>query len=114
VTPRTRRGRAPRPGDAESLLLDEMFSPALAATLAGEGFDVLAVAGHRLLASLSDPQIALWAAHSDRRVVTENVRDFAPLLRRGDPPLRSCSPVPAASPARAGTRDHCCEHYATG
>jgi predicted nuclease of predicted toxin-antitoxin system len=88
VTPKPRKGRALRPGDAESLLLDEMFSPALAATLAGEGFDVLAVAGHPLLAALSDPHIALWAAQSDRRVVTENVRDFAPLLRQGDPPLR--------------------------
>jgi hypothetical protein len=65
-----------------------MFSPALARTLVGEGFDVLAVAGHPLLAALPDPQIAAWARESGRRVVTENVRDFAPLLRHGDPPLR--------------------------
>jgi hypothetical protein len=73
---------------AESLLLDEMFAPALAASLCTAGFDVVAVAGHPLLAAAPDDQVALWAVEQSRRVVTENVRDFASLAGRGEPPLR--------------------------
>ncbi|MGD9531850.1 DUF5615 family PIN-like protein [Pseudonocardia sp.] len=72
----------------EALLLDEMFAPALAVSLGAAGFDVVAVAGHSLLAAAPDPQVARWAVEHGRRVVTENVRDFAPLAGRGDPPLR--------------------------
>lgn len=72
---------------AESLLLDEMFSPALAASLRGEGFDVVAVAGHPLLAAAPDREVAAWAVGEQRRVVTENVRDFLPLLAT-EPSLR--------------------------
>lgn len=74
---------------AEALLLDEMFAPSLAESLRESGFDVLAVAGHPVLAAASDPQVARWAAEHGRRVVTENVRDFAPLVGHGDPPLRA-------------------------
>lgn len=69
-------------------MLDEMFAPALAEALCAEGFDVVAVAGHQLLAAAPDERVAAWAAEQDRRVVTENVRDFAPLAGIGDPPLR--------------------------
>jgi hypothetical protein len=72
----------------EPLLLDEMFAPALAHALCAAGFDVIAVAGHPVLAAASDHQLAVWAAEQGRRVVTENVRDFAPLAGAGDPPLR--------------------------
>jgi hypothetical protein len=72
----------------ERLLLDEMFAPALAEALCAEGFDVVAVAGHPVLAAAADVQVASWAAKDDRRVLTENVRDFAHLSGRGDPPLR--------------------------
>jgi hypothetical protein len=64
------------------VLLDEMFSPALAEALRADGFDVLAVAGHPLLATAADPQLAAWCRENNRRIVTENVRDFAPLLRQ--------------------------------
>lgn len=64
----------------ESLLLDEMFSPALAESLRGDGFDVVAVAGHPLLAAALDRDMAAWAVGEQRRVLTENVRDFVPLL----------------------------------
>jgi hypothetical protein len=73
---------------AESLLLDEMFAPAWAESLSAAGFDVVAVAGHPVLAAASDQQVAAWAIEHGRRVVTENVRDFAPLAGRGEPPLR--------------------------
>ncbi|WP_331554985.1 DUF5615 family PIN-like protein [Actinomycetospora sp.] len=72
----------------EALLLDEMFSPALAERLRGDGFDVLSVAGHPVLAAASDAQVATWAAREDRRVLTENVRDFVPLLGVVEPPVR--------------------------
>ena len=73
---------------AEALLLDEMFSPAVAESLCGEGFDVVAVAGHPLLAAAPDVQVATWAAGAGRRVLTENVRDFVPLLATTEPALR--------------------------
>jgi hypothetical protein len=72
----------------ERLLLDEMFAPSLAQALCAAGFDVVAVAGHTLLAAAPDEQVAAWAREQDRRVVTENVRDFAPWAGRGEPPLR--------------------------
>jgi hypothetical protein len=73
---------------AESLLLDEMFAPALAVSLQAAGFDVVAVAGHPVLAAASDQQVAQWAIEHELRVVTENVCDFAAMAGRGDPPLR--------------------------
>jgi hypothetical protein len=72
----------------EALLLDEMFSPRLAESLQESGFDVVAVAGHPVLAAASDAHVAAWAAGADRRVVTENVGDFVPLLATTEPPLR--------------------------
>lgn len=72
----------------EALLLDEMFSPRLAESLQESGFDVVAVAGHPILAAAPDAQVAAWAAGEDRRVVTENVGDFVPLLATTEPPLR--------------------------
>jgi hypothetical protein len=75
-------------GEPEPLLLDEMLPPALAAVLREESFDVIAVAGHPTLAGSADELVARWAAEADRRLVTENVRDFASLAGRGDPRLR--------------------------
>lgn len=93
------RRRAPKK-IAEALLLDEMFSPALAEALRADGFDVLAVAGHPLLATASDPQLAAWARENERRIVTENVRDFAPLLRQDPPPGQAPVRVLFTSPRR--------------
>lgn len=72
-----------RPAGAEALLLDEMFVPVIAAFLREDGHDVTAVAGHPVLAAASDPYLAHWASDEGRRVVTENVRDVAPLVGRG-------------------------------
>lgn len=77
-----------RPAGEEALLLAEMFAPVLAALLSEQGHDVTAVAGHPLLMAASDPYLAHWASQEGRRIVTENVRDFAPLAGRGEPPLR--------------------------
>ena len=73
-----------------ALLLDEMHAPALAIALRERGHDVLAVAAQADLRALSDEELYGWAGQQRRRVVTENVKDFRPLLRRseesGQPP----------------------------
>lgn len=62
--------------------LDEMFSPVIAAELRSRGFDVLAVADDPQLRSMSDLELYEWATDQDRRIVTENVKDFRPLARQ--------------------------------
>lgn len=60
------------------LLLDEMYSTALADALRDAGVDAVTVADLRLTGA-PDPQIFL-AAHADgRAVLTENVADFTRL-----------------------------------
>ncbi|MGH3942902.1 MAG: DUF5615 family PIN-like protein [Pseudonocardiaceae bacterium] len=74
---------------AERLLLDEMFAPMLADQLRAEGFDVVVVAGHATLAAALDEEVMRWAVAEGRRLVTENVKDFQPLVQgaseRGEP-----------------------------
>lgn len=65
-----------------ALLLDEMFSPVIAEQLRERGHDVLAVAADPRLRALADPELFEWARSKDRRLVTENAKDFRPLLRR--------------------------------
>jgi len=62
------------------LLLDEMFSPTLAAALRDLGHDVIAVAERSDLRSMTDSEIFAWAANERCWLLTENVRDFRPLL----------------------------------
>jgi hypothetical protein len=68
----------------QALLLDEMHAPVVAAALRDRGHDVVAVADQDDLRALTDAELFRWAAEHDRRIVTENVKDFAPLLRRAD------------------------------
>ncbi|MEP6853094.1 MAG: DUF5615 family PIN-like protein [bacterium] len=67
-----------------ALLLDEMHAPLVAATLRERGHDVTAVADQLDLRAMSDEELFLWAGQVGRRIVTENVKDFAPLLRRAE------------------------------
>lgn len=62
------------------LLLDEMFSPTLAGALRDLGHDVVAVAERSDLRSMIDSEIFSWSASQGRWLLTENVRDFRPLL----------------------------------
>lgn len=62
------------------LLLDEMFSPTLAAALRDLGHDVVAVAERSDLRSMADSEIFAWAANEGRWLLTENVADFKPLV----------------------------------
>jgi hypothetical protein len=77
------------PDDTELLLLDEMFAPLIAQRLRDEGFDVVSVAEGAHLRSSSDAAVFAWACEERRRVVTENVQHFDPLLaavvRAGEP-----------------------------
>jgi hypothetical protein len=67
-----------------ALLLDEMHAPAVAAALRERGRDVRAVAEQEELRALTDEELMRWAAERGFRIVTENVKDFAPLLRRAE------------------------------
>lgn len=69
--------RARRP---VALLLDEMFSPLIATELRKHGHDVMAVAADPALRSMTDAELYTWAGTEQRRVVTENVKDFRRLL----------------------------------
>lgn len=61
------------------LLLDEMFSDAIAGQLRARHHDVLAVAADAALAGLPDDQILAHAAATGRALVTANIKDFMPL-----------------------------------
>jgi len=65
---------------SESLLLDEHYPPTLAQLLRTDGFDVVGVSEGPALRGASDSEIHQTAIEQSRRVVTENVRDFRPLL----------------------------------
>jgi hypothetical protein len=62
--------------------LDEMHGPVIAHALRERGDDVIAVADQAELRALSDEELFGWAGQAGRRIVTENVKDFRPLLRR--------------------------------
>lgn len=61
------------------LLLDEMFSPVVAAELRARGHDAVAIKEHDEWQSLSDPEVVALARAEQRAIVTANLRDFRPL-----------------------------------
>lgn len=67
---------------SSALLLDEMYPPALAASLCDRGHDVLAVAALPELVGSPDDVLLDAATRDGRCLVTENVRDFAVLARQ--------------------------------
>ena len=62
------------------LLLDQMFAPELAAELRRRGHRVTAVAETLALRAMNDPALFEWAAGNSEWLLTENVKDFRPLL----------------------------------
>jgi hypothetical protein len=68
-------------GVPDALLLDEMFSPAIAADLAAHGIDCRAVIADPVLRALSDLEIIQAALAEGRVLVTNNVQDFESLRR---------------------------------
>lgn len=65
-----------------SLLLDEMFSGAIAEQLRAKGHDVIAVVADPALIGLPDDQILGCATDTGRVLVTANIKDFMPLDAR--------------------------------
>ena len=63
------------------LLLDEMHAPRVAARLRDRGYDAVAVKERAELIGMSDEDLLRAAAADERAVVTENVKDFAPLYQ---------------------------------
>ncbi len=61
------------------LLLDEMFSPLVAAELRARGHHAVAIKEREDWQSLSDPEVVALARTEHRAVVTANLRDFRPL-----------------------------------
>ena len=82
------------------LLLDEMFSPAIAAELRELGHDVIAIAERPDLRSKSDEEVFTWVSAERRWLLTENVKDFRPIMLRSllaGPP--GCGPLFTSSRA---------------
>jgi len=67
---------------AARLVLDEMLSPTIAAALRNLGHDVIAVAERGDLRAADDEEVFAWAASQGRWLLTENVKDFRPILLR--------------------------------
>lgn len=63
------------------LLLDTHHSPLAAATLSGEGHDVIAAAAEPNLARLEDEELLVVATRQGRAVVTENAKDSDRIVR---------------------------------
>lgn len=70
-----------------------MQAPLVATTLREHGHDVIAVADQDALRTLSDEELFRWAGQAGRRIVTENVKDFAPLQRRAEEAGQPVTPV---------------------
>ncbi len=64
------------------LLLDEMFSDAIAQQPRAKGFDVASVVAQPALVGLPDEQILAYATSEGRALVTANIKDFIPLDSR--------------------------------
>jgi Domain of unknown function (DUF5615) len=63
-------------------VLDEMFSPAIAAALTAKGHDVFAIAEQPDLRAITDEEVFAWASANQRWLLTENVKDFRPIMLR--------------------------------
>jgi len=84
----------------EALLLDEHFPPVLASLLRAEGFDVVSVSESTALRGVSDDEVYKAAIEQGRRIVTENVRDFRPLLSAALSDGTPCAPLLLTTPKR--------------
>jgi len=70
-----------RPPRGLRLLLDTHHSPAAAAALLADGYDVLAAAAEPGLGPLEDEDLLAAATRDGRALVTENAKDFDRIVR---------------------------------
>lgn len=82
------------------LLLEEMHAGAAAGALRGLGLDVWAVQERADLRGAADEDVLAFASVDDRALVTENVKDFAPLARRWAAEGRAHAGIVFTSPRR--------------
>jgi len=68
------------PTATPALLLDEMFAPALATALRAQGHDVRSIAERVDMRAMTDPDVFAWVLAAPCWLLTENVKDFRPLL----------------------------------
>jgi predicted nuclease of predicted toxin-antitoxin system len=71
-----------RPAAPVRLLLDEMFSPVIATALRDLGHDVASIAEQAVLRAMTDEEVFALAAAQERWLLTENVKDFQPILQQ--------------------------------
>lgn len=71
----------PTPEQVE-LALDEMFSPKIAEALRERQRQVVAVAERTDLRAMTDDDLYTWAAAQRCWLLTENVKDFRPIMLR--------------------------------
>lgn len=64
------------------LALDEMFSPKIAEALRGRGHEVVAVAERADLRAMTDDDLYAWATAAGCWLLTENVKDYRPIMLR--------------------------------
>lgn len=84
----------------ERLLLDEHYGEAIAVALRELGHDVVSVVADDALRAASDPVVFASAAADGRRVVTENIKDFRPLLLEALAKGAIVAPLLLVSPRR--------------
>jgi hypothetical protein len=77
------------------LLLDEMYSPAIAEQLRARGHDVASVhdAAYRALEGEPDEDVSAAAVADDRVLVSENVQDFRRLEADAIARAQRCAPL---------------------
>jgi Domain of unknown function (DUF5615) len=63
------------------LLIDEHYADAIAVQLRADGHDVVTVSERRIK-GIDDESLLALAASEDRALLTNNVRDFIPIVRR--------------------------------
>lgn len=90
------------------LLLDEHYAPEIADRLRADGHDVVVVAANVDLQGQPDAELFRHAAGEGRRIVTENIKDFRPLLAQvfttGEPFAQLLLVSPRRFPRGTGNR----------